>query len=134
MELNGKYVSVKPQYNQLVVNVGDIMSRITNFTLKATRHRVLDIGIERFSSPFFLEPKYVAKIPSNLLEPESAQVEPPIIYGEWIVKKIMTYAEWQGFEMPDMSKRRRNSKGQIVMTDEQEMIAVTEAETPSNNS
>ena len=118
MELNGKYVSVKPQYNQLVVNVGDIMSRITNFTLKATRHRVLDIGIERFSSPFFLEPKYVAKIPSNLLEPESAQVEPPIIYGEWIVKKIMTYAEWQGFEMPDMSKRRRNSKGQIVMTGE----------------
>ena len=94
VELNGEYKSVKPQYNQLVVNVGDIMSRITNFQLKATKHRVLDIGIERFSSPFFLEPKYAARIPSNLLQPEEAQVEPPIIYGEWIVKKIMTYAEW----------------------------------------
>jgi len=28
---------------------------------------VLDIGIERFSSPFFLEPKYSAHIPKTLI-------------------------------------------------------------------
>lgn len=69
VELDGEFRSVKPVYNQLVVNLGDIFSRITNFQMKATKHRVLDIGIERFSSPFFLEPKYTATIPSNLLKP-----------------------------------------------------------------
>ena len=68
MEIDGEFRSVKPIYNELVVNLGDCFSRITNFQLKATKHRVLDIGIERFSCPFFLEPKYTAVIPSNLLK------------------------------------------------------------------
>ena len=70
VEIDGEFKSVRPVYNQLVVNLGDTFSRITNFTLKATKHRVLDIGIERFSSPFFLEPKHSARIPRNLLAPE----------------------------------------------------------------
>ena len=93
--------------------MGDIFERITNFQLKATKHRVLDIGIERFSSPFFLEPKYLAQIPSNMLKPQEEQVEPPIIFGEWIVKKLQSYAEWQGFVLPDRSNRYRNKKGEI---------------------
>ena len=31
VEIDGKFRSVKPIYNQLVVNLGDIFSRITNF-------------------------------------------------------------------------------------------------------
>ena len=88
VEIDGEFKSVRPIYNQLVVNLGDIFSRITNFQLKATKHRVLDIGIERFSSPFFLEPKYLASIPSNLLNSAEEQAEPPIIFGECIVKKL----------------------------------------------
>ena len=53
----------------MVVNLGNILSRITNYELKATLHRVLDIGVERFSCPFLATPKYLAKIPSNLLKP-----------------------------------------------------------------
>ena len=100
-----------PSKTNLVLNLGDIFSRITNFKLKATKHRVLDIGIERFSSPFFLEPKYLASIPSNMLSLEDEQVEPPIHYGEWIVKKLATYAEWKSFVLPDKSNRCRNSEG-----------------------
>ena len=102
-----------------MVNLGDIFSRITNFKLKATKHRVLDIGIERFSSPFFLEPKYLACIPSNMLTSVEEQVEPPIIFGEWIVKKLQTYAEWQGFVLPDRSHRHRDSNGVIIDSSEQ---------------
>ena len=108
------------------MNLGDIFSRITNFQLKATKHRVLDIGIERFSSPFFLDPKYLALIPSNMLEPENEQVEPPIIFGEWIVKKLQTYAEWQGFILPDRSNRYRNEAGEIVIREEWAVIAETD--------
>lgn len=83
-----KWRSVKPQPNHLVVNLGDILSRASNFTLKATKHRVLDIGVERFSQPFFMEPRYDAVIPSNLLLPEEKQKEPPIIFGPWFINKL----------------------------------------------
>ncbi len=59
----GIYKSVRPVPKTIVVNLGDMLSRITNYKLKATKHRVLDIGVERFSSPFFFEPNYLAKIP-----------------------------------------------------------------------
>ena len=86
--MDGEFKSVRPIYNQLVVNLGDVFSRVTNFQLKATKHRVLDIGVERFSSPFFLEATYSATIPSNLLAPEDEEVEEPIVYGVWLVKKL----------------------------------------------
>jgi isopenicillin N synthase-like dioxygenase len=63
---NGVYKSVRPVSKTLVINLGDMLSRITNYKLKATKHRVLDIGVERFSSPFFFEPNYSAKIPVSL--------------------------------------------------------------------
>lgn len=64
----GVYKSIKPHPNVIVVNLGTMFSRITNYTLKATLHRVLDIGVERFSSPFFFEPKYSAEIPMTISE------------------------------------------------------------------
>jgi isopenicillin N synthase-like dioxygenase len=65
-----KWRSVKPEKNCFVVNLGDILARSTNFKLKATKHRVLDIGIQRYSSPFLCSPKFGTVIPSNLLVPE----------------------------------------------------------------
>ena len=47
-----------------------MLSRITNYILKATLHRVIDIGYDRFSSPFFFEPHYAAKIPSSIIKNE----------------------------------------------------------------
>ena len=88
MELDGEYKSVKPKINQLVVNIGDTLSRVTNFQVKATKHRVLDIGIERFSSPFFLDPKYAAVIPSNLINPEECEAEGLMVNGGWLVGKL----------------------------------------------
>jgi len=79
-------------------------------------HRVLDIGVERFSSPFFLRPKYTATIPSNMIAPEEEATEPPVVYGPWYVASITEHSiEWKGFVMPDTSCRRRNSEGNIVM-------------------
>ena len=62
------FKSVKPVKDSLVINLGETLSRATNFKLKATNHRVLDIGIERYSSPFFLEPAYSTVVPANLLD------------------------------------------------------------------
>ena len=76
---------------------------------------MLDIGVQRYSSPFFLEATYSATIPSNLIAPDQKQVEPPIVYGVWLVKKLQQYVEWQSFKMPDMSGRCRDSKGNIII-------------------
>ena len=114
--IDGEFKSVKPVYNQMVVNLGNILSRITNYELKATLHRVLDIGVERFSCPFLATPKYLASIPSNLLKPDDQQDKEPILCGEWIVKDRFTGAtEWDGFKLPDRSNRYRNKAGQICI-------------------
>ena len=68
--IDGEYRSIKPVKGALVLNLGATFERITNWKLKGTFHRVLDIGVERYSSPFFAEPRYSSIIPSNLLEPD----------------------------------------------------------------
>jgi len=78
-----------------VVNLGSTFMRVTNFEMKATMHRVLDIGVERFSSPFFLRPKYTATIPSNMIAPEEEATEPPIVFGPWLIENLKkTSVEW----------------------------------------
>jgi isopenicillin N synthase-like dioxygenase len=93
------YKSVRPRPNVIVVNIGDMLSRITNYTLKATKHRVLDIGVDRYSSPFFFEPRYAAEIPTILnegLEMESSEAE-KLVYGDWLIEKMREFAEYKHF-------------------------------------
>ena len=101
VEIKGKYRSVKPEKNHLVVNLGTIFARITNYKLKATKHRVLDIGRERFSCPFFLEPKFDVPIPADITVGADGQTEPPIQYGVYNVTRLRnSYGEWKGLKLP----------------------------------
>jgi isopenicillin N synthase-like dioxygenase len=56
------WVPVTSLPEQIVVNVGDMLQRLTNNRLKSTTHRVVNPpkemwGTSRFSIPFFLHPK-----------------------------------------------------------------------------
>ena len=94
--VDGEYRSVKPLKNHIVVNLGATFERITNFTLKATWHQVMDIGVERFSCPFFLDPCSSAIIPSNILNENEDGVKPPIEFGKWLAKTMRRkYGEWK---------------------------------------
>ncbi|NOQ91268.1 MAG: isopenicillin N synthase family oxygenase [Flavobacteriaceae bacterium] len=58
----GKWVGVTALPNQLVINVGDMLQRLTNNKLRSTIHRVVnppkeDWGKSRYSIPFFTHPK-----------------------------------------------------------------------------
>jgi isopenicillin N synthase-like dioxygenase len=104
VQYRGKWRTVKPVKDTMVVNLGDMLSRATNFKLKSTKHRVLDIGIERYSQPFFLEPKFSTIIPSNLISPKESEKADPVTFGEWWVNKMTsTYAEWRNFKMPKIN-------------------------------
>jgi isopenicillin N synthase-like dioxygenase len=58
----GEWVDVTSLPDQIVVNVGDMLQRLTNNKLRSTTHRVVNPARElwhtsRFSMPFFLHPK-----------------------------------------------------------------------------
>lgn len=74
MLIGNEYKSIRPVKESIVVNLGGIMEEITGEKLKATFHRVLDIGKERYSSPFFFEPRYETPIPLNLFENDENKI------------------------------------------------------------
>lgn len=56
---NGQWLAVNPPPGSLVVNVGDMLQRLTNHVLPSTTHRVVNPKPERsrfprYSTPFFL--------------------------------------------------------------------------------
>ncbi len=58
---DGEWLAVDVPEDALVVNVGDMLQRLTNNVLRSTTHRVVnppkeDWGTSRFSIPFFLHP------------------------------------------------------------------------------
>ena len=58
----GEWIGVTSLPEQIVVNVGDMLQRLTNNRLKSTTHRVVNPPRElwhtsRFSMPFFLHPR-----------------------------------------------------------------------------
>lgn len=58
---DGKWIPITALPDQIVVNVGDMLDRLTNHKLKSTIHRVVNpprelMGNSRFSIPFFMHP------------------------------------------------------------------------------
>lgn len=59
LERDGSWLDVESRPGEIVVDTGDMMSRITNNLLPSTTHRVInpsDDGSARFSMPFFVHP------------------------------------------------------------------------------
>ena len=56
---DGRWIAVAPKPGELVVNIGDMLQRLTNGVLRSTSHRVVNPpaerrGYSRYSMPFFL--------------------------------------------------------------------------------
>lgn len=59
---DGKWIPITALPDQLVVNVGDMLERLTNKKLKSTIHRVVNpprhlMNTPRYSVPFFMHPR-----------------------------------------------------------------------------
>ena len=68
---NDEWVDAIAKPDQLMINVGDMLSRLTNNKLKSTIHQVVNPprelwGTSRYSIPFFMHP--VSEMPLNCLE------------------------------------------------------------------
>lgn len=59
---DGEWIPITALPDQLVVNVGDMLERLSNNTLKSTIHRVVNpprekMNSSRYSIPFFMHPR-----------------------------------------------------------------------------
>ena len=59
---DGQWIAITALPDQLIVNVGDMLARLTNNKLKSTIHRVVNpkndkFGTSRYSIPFFMHPR-----------------------------------------------------------------------------
>jgi isopenicillin N synthase-like dioxygenase len=68
---NGEWVDAIAEDDEIIVNIGDMLSRHTNNKLKSTIHRVVNPpkdlwNSSRYSIPFFLHPRL--EMPLNCLE------------------------------------------------------------------
>jgi len=60
--LDGEWISVSPAADEIVINIGDMLARLTNDRLRSTQHQVITPNEEswttpRYSTPFFLHPR-----------------------------------------------------------------------------
>lgn len=91
----GEWKEVVPEQDEIVINVGDMLQRLTNNYLKSTTHRVVNPPREewhlpRLSIPFFLHP--VAGMDLTALERCVDQSNPrqyePITAGEYLDERL----------------------------------------------
>lgn len=79
----------------IVVNVGDMLQRLTNHRLKSTTHRVVnpprsEWNKPRFSMPFFCHPQPEMRLDAmpHLVAPGESPIEPPISAGEYLEQRL----------------------------------------------
>jgi isopenicillin N synthase-like dioxygenase len=91
----GEWLPVNPVAGSMVVNVGDMLQRLTNGVLRSTSHRVVNPASERarnarYSMPFFLHfnPDFpIAALPS-CTGPGRPEPLPPILAEEYLQERL----------------------------------------------
>lgn len=96
MNHQGEWVDAIAQPNELMINVGDMLSRLTNNKLKSTIHQVVNPprelwGTSRYSIPYFMHP--VSDMPLNCLEncvdAENPKQFEDITAGEFLHERLI---------------------------------------------
>ncbi|KAA5537596.1 isopenicillin N synthase family dioxygenase [Paenimyroides baculatum] len=92
----GEWIDAIAANDELVINVGDMLSRHTNNKLKSTIHQVVNPprelwGTSRFSIPFFMHP--ISEMPLNCLDncvtDENPKLYDDITAGEFLTERLI---------------------------------------------
>lgn len=92
---DNSWFPVKAYGEDLVVNVGDMLQRLTNNKLKSTTHRVVNpprelMKFSRFSVPFFLHPKSDMDLTSldSCIDGQHPKLYTDITAGEYLDERL----------------------------------------------
>jgi isopenicillin N synthase-like dioxygenase len=92
----GTWKAVEVPEGALVINIGDMLERLTNSRLRSTTHRVVNPVGEaarrsRYSMPFFLHfrPDYVIETLPSCIDPDSPEDHPePISSHDFLLQRL----------------------------------------------
>ena len=90
-----EWVGVTSLPEQIVVNVGDMLQRLTNNKLRSTTHRVVNPSRDlwhtsRFSMPFFLHPRSEMSLASldSCIDDQHPKAFPDVTGGEYLDERL----------------------------------------------
>ncbi|MET0181313.1 MAG: 2-oxoglutarate and iron-dependent oxygenase domain-containing protein [Caulobacterales bacterium] len=96
LDRNGQWLDINPPEGALVVNIGDMLQRLTNNRLPSTSHRVVNPApdrahLPRYSIPFFLHfaPDYLIKtLPGCVSANEPNRYPAPITAQDYLQERL----------------------------------------------
>ena len=97
---SGTWIDVPAAHDSLVVNFGRLMELWTAGRIRATEHRVIGVGQERYSVPFFYEPRVdalIAPLPPAETRPRTAAFL-PFLYGDFVWAAATRFVEFSGLQ------------------------------------
>lgn len=93
---NGEWIDAIAEPDELVINVGDMLSRHTNNRLKSTIHQVVNPprelwGTSRYSIPFFMHPVSEMKLDclDNCIDEDHPKLYEDITAGEFLHERLV---------------------------------------------
>ena len=97
LDRDGRWLEVEPPEGALVVNVGDMLQRLTNHVLPSTTHRVVNPaperrGHSRYSMPFFLHPApdfMIETLPGCITDARPNRYPVPISSHDYLHERLV---------------------------------------------
>src|SRR5688572_10777717 len=93
---DGKWIPITALPDQLVVNVGDMLERLTNKKLKSTIHRVVNpprhlMNTPRYSIPFFMHPRSEMSLAAlkDCVDANNPKAYPDATAGEYLTERLI---------------------------------------------
>lgn len=93
---DGQWIPITALPEQVVVNVGDMMARLTNNKLKSTIHRVVNpprelMHTSRFSIPFFMHPRSEMDLTclESCIDEKNPKAYPDATAGEYLNERLV---------------------------------------------
>ena len=92
---HGRWLDVSPKPGELVINIGDMLQRLTNGKLRSTSHRVINPAPDRaskarYSMPFFLHfrPDFMIEALPGTVPAGEAPKWPPISSHDYLLERL----------------------------------------------
>jgi isopenicillin N synthase-like dioxygenase len=93
---DGKWIPITALPEQVVVNVGDMLARLTNNKLKSTIHRVVNpprelMHTSRYSIPFFMHPRSEMDLTclESCIDEQNPKAYPDATAGEYLTERLI---------------------------------------------
>ena len=96
LDRDGRWLGINPPAGSVVVNIGDMLQRLSNHVLPSTTHRVVNPaperrGVARFSTPFFLHfrPDFLIEtLPGTITTDRPNRYPTPITAEDFLAERL----------------------------------------------